>query len=73
MLWPMTKVQTKFKLTRALDEKDFESIAHLHAVYGMLATRLMPSGDELFVEYDSARLSRSEVLGTLHENGIPVA
>ncbi len=68
----MTKVQTKFKLSRPLTEKDFESISHIHAVYGILAARLLPSADELFVEYDSTRLSAKEVRGTLAENGIPV-
>ncbi len=69
----MTKVQTTFKLSRPLIEKDLESIAHLHAVIGMLAVRLQPSGDELFVEYDFSRLKPDEVRGNLQENGIPIA
>jgi hypothetical protein len=68
----MTKVQTKFKLSRPLVEKDFESVSRVHAVYGILAARLMPSGDELFVEYDFSRLTPKEVRGTLAENGIPI-
>lgn len=69
----MTKVQTTFKLTRPLTDKDLQSIAHMHAVLGMLAIRLQPSGDELFVEYDFSRLKPDEVKGSLHENGIPIA
>ncbi len=68
----MTKVQTTFKLSRPLAEKDFESISRVHAVYGMLMVRVAPAGDELFVEYDSTRLSPKEVRGTLAENGLPI-
>lgn len=69
----MTKVQTNFKLSRPLTAKDLQAIAHMHSVYGFLAVRLQPSGDELFVEYDFSRLSAKEVRGALQENGIPVA
>ncbi|HEX4170015.1 MAG TPA: hypothetical protein VHZ55_31495 [Bryobacteraceae bacterium] len=68
----MTKVQTTFKLSRPLTDDDLKHISHVHSVYGMLATRVLPSGDELFVEYDSTRLSNKEVRGTLLENGIPL-
>jgi len=68
----MTKVQRTFKLTRELNEEDFDRIAHMHAVYGMFAVRVLPS-HELFVEYDASRLTPKEVEGTLDENGIPVA
>lgn len=59
-------------LSRPLVEKDFESIARVHAVYGMLAARLLPASDKLFLEYDASRLTSSEVRGTLAENGIPI-
>ena len=68
----MTKVQTTFKLSRPLTDDDLKHISHMHAVYGMFATRLLPSGDELFVEYDASRLSPKEVRGTLAENGLPI-
>jgi hypothetical protein len=68
----MTKVQLRLKLTRALTDKDLESISRMHAVYGFLAVRLRPSGDELFVEYDASRLSSKEVQASLEEHGIPV-
>jgi hypothetical protein len=68
----MTKVQTTFKLSRPLTDNDLKSIAHLHAVIGILAVRLQPSGEELFVEYDFSRLKPEEVEGSLQENGLPV-
>ena len=69
----MTKVQTTFKLSRPLTDKDLNSIAHMHAVVGILAVRLQPSGEELFVEYDFSRLKPEEVEGSLQENGITIA
>ena len=68
----MTKVQTTFKLSRSLDDKDLKNISRVHAIYGILAARVQPSADELFVEYDSTRLSWKEVRGTLEEHGLPV-
>jgi hypothetical protein len=69
----MTKVQTSFKLSRPLNSDDLQKISRVHSIYGFLALRVRPSGDELFVEYDFSRLSAKEVLGTLEEHGIPVA
>jgi uncharacterized membrane protein len=68
----MTKVQRTFKLSRELNDEELKKISHIHAVYGILAARLVRSG-ELFVEYDASRLSPKEVEGTLEENGIPLA
>ena len=68
----MTKVQTKFKLSRALDDSDCESVSRVHSVYGILAARVQPSSEELFVEYDYSRLSLKEVRGILTERGIPI-
>jgi hypothetical protein len=68
----MTKVQITVPLSRALTDEDFERIARVHTVYGILAARALPTGNQLFVEYDSSRLSRDEVRGTLAENGIPI-
>jgi hypothetical protein len=68
----MTKVQRTFKLSRELNDEELKKISHIHAVYGILAARLMPS-DELFIEYDASRLTPKEVEGTLEENGIPLA
>jgi hypothetical protein len=69
----MTKVQLTFKLTRDLSDQDLEALAHVHAVYGIFAARVLASGDELFVEYDASRLSPDDVRGTLEEHGIPIA
>jgi hypothetical protein len=69
----MTKVDVTFKLSRALTDHDLENFSRIHAVYGILAARLLPSGDELFIEYDASRLSPAEVRGTLQEHGIPLA
>ncbi len=68
----MTKVQTAFKLTRTLNDHDLDRISHVHAVYGIFVARVKPSLDELFIEYDAARLSRKEVRGTLEQNGLPI-
>jgi hypothetical protein len=69
----MTKVQVTIGLSRPLNDDDLKNIARMHSVYGILATRVLPSGEALFVEYDASRLSKSEVLGTFEEHGIPVA
>jgi hypothetical protein len=68
----MTKVQHTFKLARILNDDDLKQIARLHAVYGLLATRLAATGDELFVEYDASRLMPKEVRGVLEAHGIPL-
>lgn len=69
----MTKVDVTFKLFRALNEKDLENIRRIHAVYGILAARLLPSRDEMFVEYDQSRLTPPEVRRVLEEHGLPLA
>lgn len=68
----MTKVQTSFKLSRPLNDIDLQAIGRMHSIYGFLAVRVQPSGDELFVEYDFSRLSAKEVRGALQDNGIPI-
>ncbi|HEY6991453.1 MAG TPA: hypothetical protein VH369_23860 [Bryobacteraceae bacterium] len=68
----MTKVQLSFKLSRPLEEADFRQISRVHSVFGILAARVLSSGDELFVEYDASRLTPKEVQGTLAEHGIPL-
>jgi hypothetical protein len=68
----MTKVQTRFKLQRALSERELESLAHVHAVYGILAARLQLPEEEVFIEYDASRLSLPEVRAMLEQHGLPV-
>ena len=69
----MTKVQLTLKLARPLTEQELVSLSRMHAVIGFFALRLKPGADDLFVEYDSSRLSRKEVRGSLEEHGIPLA
>ena len=71
-LFLMTKVQWTFKLSRELTDDELKRLAHIHAVYGILAAKLK-SPTELLVEYDYTRLKREEVEGTLEQNGIPLA
>ena len=68
----MTKVQTSIKLSRPLEDTDLRQIARVHAVFGILAARVVSSGDELFVEYDASRLTPKEVQGTLTTHGLPL-
>jgi hypothetical protein len=69
----MTKVQTAFRLSRALSEQDREAIARSHSVYGIFGIRVQPSLEELSVEFDASRLSELEVQAILEHHGIPVA
>ena len=68
----MTKVQTTFRLSRDLNDQELKSISRLHAVYGILAARVLPS-NELFVEYDASRLSSKDVRGIVEQHGIPIS
>jgi hypothetical protein len=68
----MTKVQTKFKFSRALEDRDLKAINKTHSIYGLFMTRVTPTGDEILVEYDASRLSLKEVRGALEENGLPL-
>lgn len=68
----MTKVQTNFKLARELNDRELKSLSHLHAVYGILAARVLAS-HELFVEYDASRLSQNDVRGAVEQHGIPIS
>lgn len=72
ILSPMTKVQLTYRLSRPLSDLDLKQVARVHAVYGILAARLLPSGNEMFIEYDASRLSPKEVRATLEAHGIPV-
>jgi hypothetical protein len=68
----MTKVQTRFKVVRALTDSDLENISRVHTVYGIFAARLQASGDQLFIEYDASRLSLNEVREMLEQHGLPI-
>ncbi|HEX3682638.1 MAG TPA: hypothetical protein VHU83_08835 [Bryobacteraceae bacterium] len=68
----MTKVQTTFQLARELNDRELKSLSRLHAVYGILAARVLPS-HELFIEYDASRLSSSDARGAIEQLGIPIS
>jgi hypothetical protein len=72
MLEPMTRVQTRFRLTRALDDSSLNALAAANAIYGIQRLKLEPSMDELFVEYDASRLRPAEVEYALATAGIPI-
>jgi hypothetical protein len=69
--WPVTKVDTTFKLARDLNDHELTSIARLHSVYGFYAARVLPS-NEPFIEYDFSRLSLDAVRGAVEQHGIPI-
>lgn len=68
----MTKVQRTFNLSRSLNDDDLKQVAKVHAVYGVFATRVVNSGQALYVEYDDSRLSANEVRAMLEEHGLPL-
>ena len=68
----MTKVQITLKLSRALTDAELNEISRMHSVYGLFLTRVLPSGDGIFVEYDASRLSPKEVRGAFEQHGFPL-
>jgi len=69
----MTKVQTRFRLQKPLDDNSLNSLAAANAIYGIHHLKLSPGMDELFVEYDATRLRPAEVESALMGVGIPLA
>lgn len=69
----MTKVQTRFRLQKALDEASLNSLAAANAIYGIQRLKLSAAMDELMVEYDATRLRPAEVAGALAQYGVPIA
>jgi len=69
----MTKVQTRFRLEKPLDDSSLNSLAAANAIYGIHRLKLAPAMDELMVEYDATRLRPAEVENALALAGIPVA
>ena len=68
----MTKVQTRFRVTKPLDEAALERIAGLHALYGIQKIRVAEALDSLTVEYDATRLRPAEVEAAFTGAGIAV-
>jgi hypothetical protein len=69
----MTKVQTRFRLSRSLDDASLNSLAAANAIYGIQKLKVAPGLDEVFVEYDATRLRPAEVERALAGAGIPIA
>lgn len=68
----MAKVTLHYDLLRALTEQDWENIAAVHGLYGILRVQLAPSLDRITVDYDASRLSKKDVESTLARFGVPV-
>ena len=68
----MTKVQAVYSLSRKLGDADLESLSRVHSVYGIYQARVNPSLDELQVEYDASRLTRSDLQARLEQFGLPL-
>jgi allophanate hydrolase subunit 1 len=69
----MTKVQTRFRLEKPLDDSSLNHLAAANAIYGIHRLKLSPAMDELFVEYDATRLRPAEVEYALASAGVPIA
>ena len=65
-------MQVRFHLRKPLDESDYQSIATVHAKYGIQKITLAPGFQDLMVEYDATRLRPAEVESVLAAAGIPV-
>jgi hypothetical protein len=68
----MTKVTLHYDLARPLTEEDYENIASVHRVYGMVRVQLAPALDKITVDYDASRLMKKDVEATLARYGIPI-
>jgi hypothetical protein len=69
----MTKTQIRFHLERPLDEPLMPRIADAHSIYGIMRVQVMPSTQEIVVDYDASRLRTEDVGAALKRGGIPVA
>jgi hypothetical protein len=67
----MTFLETRFHLTRALDERDLNSFGRLSAVYGIRGLAI--DGNDLVVDYDASRIHEAEALAAARRFGLPVA
>jgi hypothetical protein len=68
----MTKVQTRFRLQKPLDDDSLQGLAAANAIYGIYKLKLAPALDELLVEYDATRLRPAEVESALAGAGVPI-
>ncbi len=70
--WPMTKVQTTYRLSRKLDDQDLENVGRINQIYGIFLIKTTPSLDQLVIEWDAARLSTDGVQARLKQHGLPI-
>lgn len=69
----MTKLQTTYKLSRALGDDDLPQISRVHSVYGILKARVAgAAADQLEVEYDATRLREPDLRRVLETHGLPI-
>ncbi len=68
----MTKTDARFRLSRKLNDRDFDAIARVRSVFGMLVVRVSDDDNQLFVTYDASRLTLPEVQNVLEQHGIPI-
>jgi|GEM_PF-2319023 hypothetical protein len=68
----MTKTDARFRLSRRLSDRDFDAIARVRSVFGMLVVRVSEEDNQLFVTYDASRLTLPEVQNVLEQHGIPI-
>ena len=70
--WPMTKMQTAYKLSRKLGDEDLGSLSKLPAVYGIFLAKVTSSLDELLLEFDASRLTIDDLESVLEQHGLPI-
>ena len=69
----MTKVQIRFRLGKPPDERTMEKIAAAHSIYGIMRVQpVLPSLEEIVVDYDASRLKTEDVGAVLRRGGLPV-
>ena len=69
----MTKVQIRFRLEKPPDERMMEQIAATHSIYGIMRVQpVLPSLEEIVVDYDASRLKTEDVGAALKRGGLPV-
>ena len=69
--WPMTKVQTAYKLSRKLGDEDLGSLSRLTSVYGIFLAKVTSTLDELLIEFDASRLTTDDLESVLEQHGLP--
>ncbi len=68
----LTKLQARFTLENALDDRLLAQISQAQATYGIEWIKLDPSMTGLVVEYDATRLRPAELEHALRNHGLAV-